>query len=386
MTSRPFARSVTGFAEGVGAVAPWWAGVLLVAMAAGCRSTPGEIYSAQQLPPTLVAASRENAQTIDLSRLASAAVNSEVIDKGDVLEVTIAAGLSEKDSVTFPVRVLDNGQGDVPVVGPVPLSGLEMEAAEAAIAAACIQQGLYRSPHVTVTMKKQRVNRVTVVGAVKNPGVYSIPRGNSDLLAALVAAGGLAEDAGTQVEIRNPNTSPGLNPGVQPAPIAGAGSDVNAVGHSWTAPVTTAAFQTMKVDLVSATKSGTGGYTVLDGGVIHVEKRDPEPVHVIGLVVKPNRYEMPIGQDLRVTDVIALSGGIANPVADKVYVIRKKPDSPGTAIIELSLAEAKRDERSNVRLSPGDVVSVEQTPATVLIEALRFMNIGFGATLPLTAL
>jgi polysaccharide biosynthesis/export protein len=289
--------------------------------------------------------------------------------------------------VRFPVRVLDNGMGDLPIIGQVPLHGLEMEAAEAAIASACVQQGLYRSPYVTVTMKKQRVNRVTVVGAVKNPGVYAIPRGRSDLLAALVSAGGLAEDAGTQVEIRNPTLTPGQNPGAMPAPIADAESgDVNSVAHSWTTPAVSAAYSSMKIDLVSATKSNTGGYSVQDGGVIYVEKRDPEPVHVIGLVVKPNRYEMPVGQDLRLTDVIALSGGISNPVADKVFVIRKKPDASGTVIVNVSLADAKRDERINLRLSPGDVVSVEQTPATVVIEALRFMNLGIGASLPLTAL
>jgi len=359
-------------------------GMLLTA--AGCRSSGGsgtvEMYSAHELPPALAAAPRENSQTIDLSRLASAAVNSDVIDKGDVIEVSIAAGLSEKDSFSFPVRVLETGEGELPVIGSVPLSGLEMEGAEAAISAKYIQGGVYRNPIVTVTMKKQRSNKVTVVGAVKNPGVYRIPRGGSDLLAALVAAGGLAEDAGTQVEIRNPNT----NAASEPAPIAGAGpTGINAVGHAWTPPVMSTSYQTMKVDLISATKTGTSGYTVLDGGVIHVEKRDPEPVHVLGLVMKPNRYEMPIGQDLRILDAISLAGGISNPVANRIYVVRKVPNSSDTKIVHTSISEAKRDEINNMRLAPGDVVSIEQTPGTIFIEALRFLNLGFGATLPLTA-
>jgi polysaccharide export outer membrane protein len=176
-----------------------------------------------------------------------------------------------------------------------------------------------------------------------------------------------------------------VDSGVEPIPIAGAGPMViNAVGH--TTPAVATNFETQKIDLVSATKSGTSGYTVLDGGVIHVEKRDPEPVHVMGLVAKPNRYEMPIGQDLRVLDAIALAGGISNPVANRVYVIRKYPNSTQTAIVHLNISDAKRNELNNLILSPGDVVSVEQTPATVIIEALRFMNLGIGASLPLTAL
>jgi polysaccharide export outer membrane protein len=356
--------------------------VLLLLTAAGCRSTQAEIYTADVMPPQLAAAPRQNAQTIDLSRLASAAVNSDVIDKGDVLEVSIAAGLSEKDRATFPCRVLDSGMAELPNVSPLSIAGMELEAAEAAITAHYTREGVFRNPLVTVTMKKQRANRVTVVGAVKKPGVYSIPRGRSDLLAAIVAAEGLSEDAGTQVEIRNPTHAPSL----EPAPIADArGMGLQSVGHTPATPVALSQFQTLKVDLVSATKTGTSGYTVLDGGVVYVEKRDPEPLHVLGLVAKPNRYEMPVGQDLRVLDAIALAGGISNPVANRVYVIRKYPESNQTAIVNVSISDAKRHEINNIRLAPGDVVSVEQTPSTVIIEALRFMNLGFGATLPLTA-
>lgn len=369
------------------------AGSLALLASLGCRSgSPGTIYAFNELPGTLVAEKRENAQTIDLSRLASSTQNSTIIDVGDVLEVSIAAGLNDRDSVSIPVRVHDDGVGNLPVVGPVSLAGLEPEAAEAAISAACIERQLYRNPQVTVTMKHQRVNRVTVVGAVNEPGVYEIPRGSSDLLAALVAAGGLAVDAGTRVEIRNPTyTNP--KQGLPAPPIAGtdpsAGGTIDPASHNWTTPgmqVASSRFETLKVDLVAAAREGRGNYRVVDGTVVMVEKRDPEPIHVMGLVSRPNRYEMPIGEDLSVLGAIALAGGVSSPVADKVFVIRKLPDSEETVIVNLTIAEAKRNDQANLRLSPGDVVSVEQTPTTIFLDALRFINIGFGASLPLTAL
>jgi polysaccharide export outer membrane protein len=352
---------------------------------AGCQSTPGEHYTTKTLPPNLIASRRDNAQTIDLSRLASLAVNSEVIDRGDVIEVTIATGLSEKENFTQGVRVRDDGTAEVPVVGPVQVAGMELVEAEAAISAACIQRQLYRNPYVTVTMKHQRVNNVTVVGAVEKPGVYRIPRGRSDLLAAIVEAGGLSEDAGTNVEIRNPSTGP-----KSPDPIASTNpGGLDAVGHSvpgqTVGTLAPALRDSIRVDLVSATKNGTG-YVVGDGAVVHVEKRDPEPVHVLGLVHKPNRYEFPIGQDLRVLEAISLAGGITNPVADKIFVIRKKPESSQTAIVEMKISEAKRNEKDNLLLSPGDVVSVEQTPLTIFLDTIRLINVGVGASLPLTAL
>ena len=362
----------------------------------GCAA-PGNMYTHKTIPQQLVAGTRDNVQTLDLTRLARASTNSDVIDKGDVIEVSISANLNEKDNVTLPVRVNDSGMAELPEIGPILLAGLNMESAEAAIVAVCIERQLYRRPNVTVTMKRQRTNRVMVVGAVKNPDVYELPRGRSDLLAAIVAAGGLEDDAGTKVEIRNPR----ISEGGRGTPVATApGADVDMVGHSniLMAPDSAAAgeggldaipvadsnsMDSIKVDLVSATKSGTGNYQLLDGGVVSIETRDPEPLHVLGLVHRPNRYDFPIAEDLRVTDAIALAGGTSMPVADKIFVVRRVPKSSETAVIQVSLRTAKRDASANLRLEPGDVVSVENTPATIMYEAINFMRFNLSAGLPL---
>lgn len=344
----------------------------------------------------MLAGVRDNPQTLDLTRLARATSDSDVIDRGDVIEVSISAGLDEKDTITLPVRVMDDGVANLPEIGPIPLAGLEMEAAEATIVAACIDRQLYRRPNVTVTMKRQRMNRVMVVGAVKKPDVYELPRGRSDLLAAIVAAGGLADDAGTNVEIRNPRRA-GNSRGT---PIAsGATPGIDMVGHSNSLMAPDAAspsgtnaipvvdadgkMESLKVNLVSATKSANGIYLVSDGGVVSIEKRDPEPLHVIGLVRKPNRYDFPIAEDLRVTDAVALAGGTSMSVADKVFVVRRVPKSSETAVVQVSLREAKRNAHANLRLEPGDVVSVENTPATVIYEAFNIIRFNMSAGLPL---
>lgn len=353
----------------------------------GCQGTGGSKFTHRNMPAELLAVRRDNAQTLDLSRLAQVSKNTDVIDRGDVVEVSISAGLDEKDTIRLPVRVNDNGVANLPEIGPVSLGGLEMEAAEAVIVAACIERQLYRSPNVTVTMKRQRMNRVMVVGAVKNPDVYELPRGRSDLLAAIVAAGGLEKSAGTKVEIRNPQSAiPSTPDRIALSPLPG----VDPVGHSLetaSGSVTGdsaggGSFETMRIDLVSATKSGENKFPVFDGGVVMVEKRDPEPLHVMGLVRKPDRYEFPIAEDVRVTDAVALAGGVSPSVADKVYVIRRKPNASETAVIQVSLREAKRNSQANLRLAPGDVVSVEQTPATMFMEALNIVRFGISGSLP----
>jgi polysaccharide export outer membrane protein len=358
---------------------PAWCVFAGAALVAGCSSLPMEEYSFEQLPQPYVAARRENPHTLEWSRLASASNRSDAIDRGDVLEVSIAAGLNSKDTIAFPVRVHENGVAMLPVIGPVPLAGLDYEAAEAAITTACMERELYRSPHVTVTMKRQRTNRVMVVGAVEKPAIYDLPRGKSDLLAAIWEAGGLAKDAGTKVEIQNPSRR---NPPPDPAAIAESGEDgVNAAGHSTLAGRT---MTSVKVDLVSATRGDGQPYLLDDGAIVTVEKRDPEPIFVQGLVRRPDRYEYPPAEELRLLGAISMAGGLSNSVADKVYIIRRKPNSTDTFVVNLKISDAKRNESANLLLAPGDVVSIEQTPGTVMMDVFQRLNLGVGATLPLT--
>jgi polysaccharide export outer membrane protein len=222
---------------------------------------------------------------------------------------------------------------------------------------------------------------VTVIGAVEKPGVYNLPRGSSALLGALVAAGGLTEEAGTEVEIRRPQRAgihgvPGmLHPAESRDKLAG-------FVQPHPQPVSTEA-RSVRVDLVSAAREGRGGYYLDDGDVVMVEKRDPKPVHVLGLVKKPGEYELPVNRDLRVLDALALAGGLEVPWANKVAVIRQVPGRPDPIVIELTVTEAKRDGQANLRLAAGDVVSVEQTPVTMLYEAIKVINFGIGASLPI---
>lgn len=356
--------------------------MVFVCWCAGCSTLPLERYTFDSLPNTYVAARRENPHTLELARLAGVSKRSDTIDNGDVLRVSIAAGLSQKDTTDFPVRVQESGVAILPVIGEIPLAGLSVEEAEADIELVCIQRELYRNPHVTVTIAKQRTNRLLVLGAVEKPGTYELPRGDSDLLSAISAAGGLSKDASTLIEIRNPNRKgPGIRDGGPPTIAEDGRDDVRAAGHSL---ASMASMNSIKVDLVSATREGGGDYHLEDGGVVQVERRDPEPIFVQGLVKKPDRYEYPPAEELRLLGAISMSGGLANPVADKVYVIRRKPESSETFVIDVKVSDAKRNEHANLLLAPGDVVSVEQTPATMFIDALRKMNLGLGATLPLT--
>jgi polysaccharide biosynthesis/export protein len=333
---------------------------LVMAAVSGGGCARARIYQASKLPTEYFAQGVENVQTIDLSRLGGHASGSKQIGQGDLLEVVIETGYAEQVD-TAQARVADDGYAAIPLVGRLYLAGLEPEQAERAIAAAAVERGVYRNPAVTVDIKRQRTNRVTVIGAVENPDVYELPRGSSSLMTALVAAGGLSPSAGTSVEIRRASSTAQVG--------AVAGDHVTQAGFRQGAGRTAAG--PSRVNLVEAARQNGAAFPLGDGDVVMVEKRDPQPFDVLGLVTKPGRFELPANKDLYLLDALAMAGGVTTPWADKAHLIRHVDGQREPVVVEISIREAKEQGTGNLRLAPGDVVSVEQTPRTLVTGALR---------------
>lgn len=340
-------------------------GALLLAAvlvaAGGCQSAT---YQAAKLPPELAAGRTTGTRKVDLSSLARASVRSEAIYPGDVLEVTIATGLEEKSPERWPLRVSDTGEVGVPLVGSVRVAGLLLPDAEQAIRHECINRRLYRDPQVSVLLRNRKTVRVSVVGAVAEPGTYELPAVNCDLLAALIAAGGLTPEASTIVEIRNmPDAAPAYAAGGQRRTVAQGGS--------------------VRVDLIAAGQGFNPDYRIDDGSVIMVREQEPKTIQVIGLVRKPDQLKIPPDEEVRLLDAIAMAGGLTTELADKVHVIRNLENSDQPVVIQASMREAKRGGSGNLRLAPGDVVSVEETPLTFTVSTIQnFIRFGFSAAIP----
>ena len=337
---------------------------------AGC--TAPRHFAARKLPSQYAAPPVENVQRIDLSRLANISASSELIDRGDVLGVTISTDYAGLARTTTPVRVGEDGQAEIPPVGKVKLAGLEIEEAVQVIAAAAVHRGVFRNPHVTVNMMRPRTNRIFVIGAVKNTGVVKLRPSASSLLAALVEAGGLTEDAGPEVEIRRagpPRAAPGLLDPAGPRVANSTESNAAKFASFNTPPVQEP--QIIRVNLTEAAKAGDRRYCLRDGDVVMASKQVLKPIHIIGMVRKPDKYELPPNQEIRVLDALAMAGDRTMSIADRVLIIRQIPGQEEPIRIDVSIREAKDHGDANVRLAPGDIVSVEETPATVVFGTLQ---------------
>lgn len=132
------------------------------------------------------------------------------------------------------------------------------------------------------------------------------------------------------------------------------------------------------IDLLSA-DSQSVSYPIQDGAVIFVKEKAPRTLQVIGLVKRPDRFDYPEDQELRLLDAIALAGGRTLEIADSVKIIRTLPGEERPIVILASVRYAKQGGEDNLALLPGDVVSVEETPVTFTVEAVRSL-LRFGVT------
>lgn len=347
---------------------------ILGLLCAGCTSRM--VYKARALPVEFQPPPVTDIRDVALPQLASDQGPSDVIMPGDLLEVSVLTSLDTKDTA-ISCRVDDEGNIQVPPIGKVTVGGMRFPDAERAIAQAAIERDVYRRPTVTIKRVQSRTYRITVTGAVAKPGVYNIPAAQADLLTALVQAEGLKPDADPVVEIRRSGSAGSVGPAV-------ASKVGNAPGQltSFTEPV--APGESLKVDLRSAGQDNQSlqEYRLEDGDVVFVPPRKLDPIYVDGLVNKPGMYAFPASQDLRLMDVIALAGGCSNPLADKVWIVRQIRGRSEPVLIRANLRTAAKNPAENLRIAPGDVITVEETFGTFIYNLLKgFVHVG--GTVPL---
>jgi polysaccharide export outer membrane protein len=342
---------------------------LFLGLAAGCAHTT---YKATTLPAQYMASPQPAVGDLDLSLFAGPGYGSQQIFPGDTLGMTVITGADEGAPEEWPVRVLDDGSVEIPMVGRMNLAGQDLQSAQQLIRTASIDRGVFRRPSVSLTIADRRTSRISVFGAVNEPGDYELTAANADLLSALMAAGGLAEDADTVIEIRHAvSSAPTVAPSIDDAghfaqaSYQGAPTSPQGVAARGSDPIQS---RVTRIDLVAtAQRAKPMPIRLKDGDVVRVHQKAPTYFHVIGLVNRADRFEIKPNESARVLDAVALAGGLSLSIADRVLIVRQVDGSDDPITIHVSLREAKKKPEANLLLSGGDVVSVEETPTTFLV-------------------
>src|SRR4029077_3154916 len=118
------------------------------------------------------------------------------IGTGDLLQITMFG--TQDFNADF--RVSSSGDISLPPLGLVHVAGMSTSEAEKSIERQLVEGGFYREPRVSVFEKEYVTQGVSILGEVKNPGVYPL-LADRHLLDLLSQAGGLTPNASKTVSV-----------------------------------------------------------------------------------------------------------------------------------------------------------------------------------------
>ncbi len=112
-----------------------------------------------------------------------------ILGPEDLIEIDVF----QADELKRTVRISSSGFINLPLAGSINVSGLTVSQLEAEVSKKL--EKYLQEPVVSVFIREYRSQRITVLGAVKNPQVFTVTH-QKFLLDMLSAAGGITENAG----------------------------------------------------------------------------------------------------------------------------------------------------------------------------------------------
>lgn len=173
------------------------------------------------------------------------------------------------------VYVSDDGTIPVPLAGPVQIAGLSPSEASKRIEKALKDGNFLVAPQVTLTVMVSRSQRISVIGQVGHPGLYSV-ESNTSIFDLLALAGGALDTASDEVFILRKDAS----------------------GNTQRYPVNLKGLDDAKNSISMQTLRG--------GDTLFVPKA--EQFYIYGEVTAPNKYR--VEPHMTVIQAISRAGGV----------------------------------------------------------------------------
>ena len=266
------------------------------------------------------------------------------IGAGDIIHIDVF----DVPELTREVRVSDTGDISLPLIpGRVHGAGLTTFELEAKLENLLIENGLVSHPQVSVFVKEQTSQPVSIVGAVARPMVMQIVRPTT-LLEVLANAGGITDDAGSFVFV----TRGGLNT----TPVEAANPQPKGGGQDPPAPDSA----TEKIRLRDLLVSGdpTFNVPVYGGDVVSVPRSGI--VYVIGAVQGPGGFTLESrGDHITVLKALSMAHGLTNTAkANNAIIMRQDPATGDKKEIPAPVKKMLARKVDDMPLQAGDMLFV----------------------------
>lgn len=259
---------------------------------------------------------------------------------GDVLSVKVFGEPELKQDCP----VSDDGTILLPWLRRVPVAGLTLRRIESKLEE-LLAEGYLISPQVSVSVKVYKSKFIYVLGAVKNPGPYSLT-GQTTILQAIAGAGGITDQGGRVFTLIRGGAK------LKSADIKKVMADAGEPGGSKKESGT----QVIHIDGHKLLDLGdlSWNLSLEDGDILSIQKS--RQVYLDGEVKKPG--PVPFEEGLTVLRAVALAGGLT-PSASKKAVITRDKDGRGERIV-VNLRKLAEDPSKDFPLKAGDIIRVKR--------------------------
>lgn len=278
---------------------------------------------------------------IDPTRFVRPVVTEYRIGARDLLEIEVYELEEPNKSKQLKVRVAQDGQIVVPLLGPVTAAGRTAGELQADLVVALAKDYLV-NPNVTVAIAEHQARRITVLGAVQQPGTFHLKDNSTTLVDVLALAGGPNDKAGSVVYVAR---------AASPSDVVGV---ANASAGDGEAPPP----RLLKIDLLDLVERGDlrANCVLEDGDVVHVPAA--ARFFVMGEVNEGGAF--PLRDDVTLLRALALAGGLketATPAATTLI----RTTSKGRVTIPIDLNEVQAGSEKDLLMQPDDVLLVNES-------------------------
>ncbi|MBN1271303.1 MAG: polysaccharide biosynthesis/export family protein [Candidatus Aminicenantes bacterium] len=243
----------------------------------------------------------------------------------DLLEISVF-GLEELNK---SVRVSEDGKISLPLLGEVEVEGLTISELERKLSGLLEKQYLH-NPQVTVFIKEYQSKRVSILGAIKNPGTYQL-LGRQTLLQIISQAGGMTGDEGREIII------------IRQRPD----------GES----------QSLKISIEDLILKGDARLNIPlePGDIINIPVDKMVTIYVFGRVGNPGALSVKKSNIPTLLQAIAQAGGFSERASKSGVLVKRKEEDGQEHEIKVNVKDIIRGKKPDIKLQENDIVYVPES-------------------------
>jgi len=243
----------------------------------------------------------------------------------DLLEISVF-GLDELNKT---VRVSEYGKISLPLLGEVDVDGLTKTELERKLSR-LLEEKYLQNPQVTIFIREFQSKRVSVLGAVENPGPYEL-LGRQTLLQVISRAGGLNQEAGDDIIVIREHQDGTTN--------------------------------SLKISIDDLFLKGDARFNIPlePNDIINIPVDKTVVVYVFGQVRNPGALQVKQSNIPTLLQAIAHAGGFSERASKGSVLIRRIDEEGKEHKIIVNVKDVIKGKKRDIQLKENDVVFVPET-------------------------